>query len=62
MITKFTMVLWKVISNSDITTTQTPLEIGIMNMLLNFQNNMETERSWKSIHLKMEYSWIRLRL
>ena len=32
------MVQWKVISNSDITTTQTPLEIGIMNMLLNFQN------------------------
>ena len=32
------MVQWKVISSSDITTTQTPLEIGIMNMLLNFQN------------------------
>ena len=28
----------KVISNSDITTTQTPLEIGIMNMILSFQN------------------------
>ena len=38
MITKSTMVKLKVISNSDITTTQTPLETGIMNMILSFHN------------------------
>ena len=35
------MVQLKVISNFDITTTRTLLEIGIMNMILSFQNIYE---------------------
>ena len=38
MITKSTTVQVKVNLNSDITTTQNPLEIGIMNAILSFQN------------------------
>ena len=46
------MVQWKVISNSDITTTQTPLEIGIVNMLLNFQNICKLKDLGKAFLLK----------
>ena len=60
MITKSSTVQLKVNLNYDITTTQNPLEIGIMNMILNLY--METERSWKNIYLKMEYNCICLPL
>ena len=50
MITKSPMVQLKVISNPDLSTTQTPFEIGVMDMILNFTKiYVETERSWKNI-------------
>ena len=52
MITKSTMVQLKVNLNSDVITIQNPLEIGIMNMILNFQIYMVTEKSWKTFILK----------
>ena len=52
MITKSTTVQLKVNLNSDITTTQNPLEIGIMNVILSFQNIYGNWNPGKTFTLK----------
>ena len=56
------MVQLKVNLNSDIITIQNPLEIGIVNMILSFQNIYGNWKILENIYLKMEYSCICLPL